>query len=243
MINTLLINAEGEALETLTHHLATYCPQVDVSGVAQTREEADRLLHDLRPELVFIDLDIVAEATGPIFDAANRDFETILLHNDRVEAFNFPSSACLLKPVVVRELISAVREAEHWLLWKREMQQSRQLLEVLFCQCPSNQLIGIPTMEGLEFVQAREIIRCEGMQRLTKVFTTGKNTIVSAYNIGEFSKILQPYGFFAPHKSHLINLQYLKNYRMDGTIIMCDGALVPVARRRKGPFLEQVRHL
>jgi two-component system, LytTR family, response regulator len=246
MINTLIIDADCGTLETLAQHLATYCPQVDVNGAAQTHKEAGRLLHDLQPELVFIDLNMVANSGHPVFDPANAAFETILLHDDwelNSDTFAFPASACLNKPVTIRDLILVVRQAEHWLLWKREMQQSRQLLEQLSCQCAPNQLIGIPTLEGLEFVPAREIIRCEGMQRLTKVFTAENKAIISAYNIGEFGKILEPYGFFSPHKSHLVNLQYLKNYRTDGTLVMCDGSMVPVARRRKDQFLERVRHL
>jgi len=246
MINTLLIDTECAALETLTHQLATYCPQVDVSGVAQSREEAGRLLHNLHPELVFIDQNMIANSSQPVFDPANAAFETILLYDEGAlhgDIFAFPASACLSKPVGIQHLVAVVHQAEHWLLWKREMQQSRQLLEQLSCQCAPNQLIGIPTLEGLEFVPAREIIRCEGMQRLTKVFTAENKAIISAYNIGEFGKRLEPYGFFSPHKSHLVNLQYLKNYRTDGTLVMCDGSMVPVARRRKDQFLERVRHL
>lgn len=106
----------------------------------------------------------------------------------------------------------------------------------------TSSLVGIPTIDGLEFLKAKEIIRCEGMQRLTRVFTAG-DTITSSYNIGEFCKLLCSYGFFSPHKSHLINLQYLRSYRIDGVIILRDGSHVPLARRRREAFLERVRHL
>lgn len=242
MINTLLIAAECSELEGLTRNLSAYCPQVTLKGVAQCPEEAGQLLLRLQPELVFVDLDLADSIIPAVNDPANSSFETILLYDNAQEA-NEARFPALPKPVAIHELIAAVREAEHWLLWKREMRQSRQLLEQLFCQCPSNQLIGIPSLDGLEFVPAREIIRCEGMQRLTKVFTAEKRTVISAYNVGEFGRILEPYGFFSPHKSHLINLQYLKSYHLDGTIIMCDGASIPVARRRRGLFLERVQHL
>lgn len=103
-------------------------------------------------------------------------------------------------------------------------------------------LIGIPTIDGLEFLKAKEIIRCEGLQRLTKVFTAG-GTIISSYNIGEFCKLLGPYGFFSPHKSHLINLQYLRSYQIGGVITLRDGSQAPLARRRREAFLERVLHL
>lgn len=107
-------------------------------------------------------------------------------------------------------------------------------------QAPS--LIGIPTVNGMEFLKPKEIIRCEGMQRLTKVFTAG-GTIISSYNIGEFCKLLCPSGFFSPHKSHLINLHYLRSYCHDGIITLRTGARIPLARRRRDAFLMLVRHL
>jgi hypothetical protein len=43
-----------------------------------------------------------------------------------------------------------------------------------------HKLIGIPTITGIEFVKTKEIIRCEGMQRLTKVFTSC-GVLISSY--------------------------------------------------------------
>lgn len=103
-------------------------------------------------------------------------------------------------------------------------------------------LVGIPTIEGMEFLKPKEIIRCEGMQRLTKVFTEC-GAILSSYNIGEFCRLLRPFGFFSPHKSHLVNLHYLRRYHAEGAITLRDGSRVPLARRKREAFLEKVKHL
>lgn len=135
---------------------------------------------------------------------------------------------------------SLMRSENNILGQKNTLQQHPILpgMEVSACN-----IVGIPTLEGIEFLKSEEIIRCEGLQRLTKVFTTETTTIISSYNIGEFGKLLCSSGFFAPHKSHLINLQYLRRYSVDGTITLRDGACVPLARRRKEAFLKWVRHL
>lgn len=245
MINALLVDTECKTLEILTHQLTAYCPQVNVCGLAQTNEDASRMLHELHPELVFIDQSMVIDIDVSAFNPTVPAFEAILLHNSNAlvaNNFAFPASASLNKPVAVQELIVIVRQAEHWLLWKKEMLRNRQMLEQLFCQCPHNQLIGIPTLEGFEFIPAQDIVRCEGMQRLTKVFTVD-STVLSSYNIGEFCRILYDFGFFSPHKSHLVNLQYLRKYCTDGTITLRDGSVVPLARRRREAFLERVKHL
>ena len=80
------------------------------------------------------------------------------------------------------------------------------------------------------------------MQKCTRIITTTKTDIISSYNIGEFKKLLEPYGFFVTHKSHLINLTFVKHYRREGTIILKDNSSVPVSKRRKAIFLKQVIH-
>ncbi len=115
--------------------------------------------------------------------------------------------------------------------------------ENLLHERSTNDLIGIPTLEGFDFLFVREIIRCEGLQKCTRIVTTDKTDIVSSYNIGEFRKLLEPYNFFSPHKSHLINLAFIKKYRREGTIILRDNSYIPVSKRRKAEFLNQVIHL
>ncbi len=107
----------------------------------------------------------------------------------------------------------------------------------------SHQYLGIPTFEGFEFVTSDEIIRCEGLQKCTRIVLKNKDNIVSSFNIGEFEKMLSNYGFFSTHKSHLINLSCICRYSKDGTLIMCDNSVVPVSRRRKKIFLEQFPHI
>ena len=126
--------------------------------------------------------------------------------------------------------------------WNAEDAGAPEIQDTAFPKKNLPDLFGIPTIGGMEFLKAKEIIRCEGMQRLTKVHTVD-GVLLSSYNIGEFCRLLCGFGFFSPHKSHLINLQYLRRYHTNGAITLRDGACVPLARRRREMFLERVRHL
>jgi len=97
--------------------------------------------------------------------------------------------------------------------------------------------IAIPSVSGLEYVKTSDIIRFEGYQKLSKIFLTNNRKIVSSYNIGEFRKLLNDYGFYSPHKSHFINIEHIKKYLKDGTIIMSDDSSVPISKRRKSEFI------
>ncbi|MBK8493318.1 MAG: LytTR family transcriptional regulator DNA-binding domain-containing protein [Saprospirales bacterium] len=69
--------------------------------------------------------------------------------------------------------------------------------------------------------------------------TTEGKGIISSCHIGVFRDRLENQGFFSPHKSHLVNLQYIRKFLREGTLVMRDGSTVPVARRRL-TFLEQI---
>lgn len=79
------------------------------------------------------------------------------------------------------------------------------------------------------------------MNKYTMILTTDNRRIVSSYNIGEFAKLLFIYGFYAPHKSHLINLRWIKKLTIENQIILQDGSSVPLSRRRKCEFVQRFR--
>lgn len=59
-------------------------------------------------------------------------------------------------------------------------------------------MFGIPTLEGYDFIRVRDIIRCKGLERCTQIVTVERSNIVSSYNIGEFVRLLEPFGLFSP---------------------------------------------
>ncbi len=108
---------------------------------------------------------------------------------------------------------------------------------------PNNNLIGIPTVDGMEYIDVHKIIQCEGLQACTRVITTDRPNIISSYCIGKFLKLLQPFGFYSPHKSYIINLRHVKRYGKEGIITLTDKHHVPVSRRRKTEFLGLIPHI
>ncbi len=107
----------------------------------------------------------------------------------------------------------------------------------------TEELLGIPTFKGYDFFKIRDILRCEGLQRCTRIIIRGNKSLTSSHNLGNFSEKLEPYGFFSPHKSHLINLNYIQSYERAGNIIMQDGADIPVARRKRQALLAHLNRL
>lgn len=63
---------------------------------------------------------------------------------------------------------------------------------------------------------------------------------MSSYHIGKFNTILAKHGFFQVHKSHLVNIDFLKCYNNEGQIELTNGDFVPLSKTRKKDFLERL---
>ena len=101
--------------------------------------------------------------------------------------------------------------------------------------------IAIPCCKSYAFVSVKDIVRCEGLQNYTKIYLITGEMLVSTINIGVYIQNLEPYGFFTPHKSHLINEGYIETYHKDGRIELTDKSTIPVSRRRKENLMRLIK--
>ena len=246
-MNAILIDDEQKAIQILSSFLKEFCPQVNIVDSAASIETGLEVIAIHQPDLVFLDIEMPG---GSGFDLLqkleNLDFEIIFVtsHEDyALEAIKFCAIGYVLKPIRELELITAVNKAQQRINEKVENLRNKQLLQNLINPFSASNRLGIPTSRGLDFIETGTIIRCEGIQRCTKVIVKDTKSIVSSYNLGEFRKLLEPYNFYAPHKSHLISLDHIIRYDKEGTIEMSDGEVVPVARRRRQDFLERMTRL
>ena len=247
MINAILIDYEINTLEKLKGHLQQHCPEVHISGTATCNKSACQLIKEQKPNLLFIETQMLNDnCISELYHTAESGFETIFISNlptHAMKAIRYRPSGYVLRPIQSEDLIQAVKSATQEINKKAKPESSSKALPNLLSRIPSNEPIGIPTMDGLEFIAIGNIVRCEGLQKCTRIITTEKSNIVSSYHIGHFRKHLEAYGFFSPHKSHLVNVLQIKRYSKEGTIVMRDNSWVPLARRRKTDFLNLMPHL
>lgn len=247
MTTAIIIDDETHAREILKEKLKALCPTIEIIGFCKNAEEGKTMIVQLKPNLVFLDI-IMPEQSG--FDLLKSipqiDFEIIFVtafDSYAINAIQFCAIGYVLKPIRDSELIQAVFNAEKKIRSKKESEKYSQLLSNLSTPESKSNKIGIPTDEGLDFVSTSEIVRCEGFQKYTYIYKVDNSKILSSYNIGVFKKLLETYGFYSTHKSHLINMDKIKKYNKEGTVIMNDGSSVPVAKRRKVEFQDRIIRL
>lgn len=247
MTKTILADEKGKDIISLENMLTKDYPDIQISGTANNIIMTADLVDKINPALVFISANMVFHHEFSQYDYfLNKDYEVIFTANTNhyaTAAINCSACGYLLKPVREKQLGIAVNNAIIKINNKQESAMNKKLVEKYLKQTSKEDVIGIPTLEGFEFIEINDIIRCEGLQKCTRVITKEKTDIISSYNLGEFRKMLESYGFYSPHKSHLINLKYIRKYHREGSILMINNSYVPVAKRKKAEFLKQVKHL
>lgn len=244
-ISSVIVEDEAAAREALRNYLSKYCPQVELVGEARDFREAIPLLHELKPQLVFLDVEM---PFGNAFDVleACRDlrFETIFVtafSEYSLRALNQSAAYYLLKPISIEELVIAVNKVQTQIHNNVIFDRNRVIVENFREQEPQKQQVILPTLEGFEVVKMEDIVRLKGNGNFTDLFLAGGHKKMVCRLLKHFSEIL-PFPFMRVHKSHIINMHCVKAYNKGGYITMSDGSEIELSATYKDAFLLQFRH-
>jgi two-component system LytT family response regulator len=243
-IRSVIVEDEPAAREVLRNYLSKYCPQVEIVGEAQNSREAVPLLHQLQPQLVFLDVEMpfgnafdVLEACGDLY------FETIFVtafSEYSLKALNRSAAYYLLKPISIEELILAVNKVQQQLLNREVFNRNRVIVENFREPKPEKQQVILPTMEGFEIVKMSDIVRLKGNGNFTDLYLADGTKKMACRFLKHFSEML-PLPFLRVHKSHIVNLGCVKMYNKGGYLTLEDGAEVEVSPTYKEEFLKHFR--
>lgn len=102
--------------------------------------------------------------------------------------------------------------------------------------CPkTTDRIAIPIQDGFEFVVVKDITRIEGDSNYVWIHHLQQGKFMISRTLKDFESKLQKFRFIRVHNSHLVNLNFIEKYSKTdgGHLIMRDGSLIPVSKRKK----------
>jgi two-component system, LytTR family, response regulator len=244
-MRSIIVDDEPKNVRILNKLLTDYCPDVKIIGSAGDANTAFQLIQELKPELVFLDIEM---PNGNAFDLLDKletiAFEIIFItafENYSLKAFKYSALDYLLKPVSIEELQNAVSKAKDNAKSRNINLQVKSLIQNLNNSNGGMQKVAVHTVDGLEFVKAEDIVRLEAQGSYTVFHLIDRSTILASKNIKDYEDILVGDIFFRIHNSHIINLNAIKKYHKGrgGYVIMEDDTMIEVATRRKNDFLSR----
>ncbi len=247
MLKAILIDDIEDARKTLRKDLENLCPEVQIIGEAGGVVEGARILKNLHPDVVFLDIQMQDGSGFDLLDILKdipfRIIFTTASDAHAIKAFRFSAVDYLLKPIDPEELKQAVKKASGTLhgselsleLLKRTIDGGQKKQEKL----------ALHSLDKIHVVSISEIQRCESSINYTEFFFTNGKKLVVTRTMKDFEEMLSGHGFYRVHNSHLINTRFIKEFvkTEGGYIIMQDGTQVPVSSRKRPEVIKMLENL
>lgn len=246
ILKAILIDDELKSRDNLRQLLFSYCSNIEVIGEAGSAHEALKLIKDLNPDLLFLDIEM-GEVSG--FDllkllSGQQNFEVIFVtafDKYGIQAVKACAIDYLLKPISILELSIAVEKAKIQINPKKENRRLKELIANIDRK-HDEQRIAIPLADKIEFLSIDKIIRLEAEGNYTHFYLENKKQYLVCKTLKEYQELLENHHFIRTHQSHLINFRKIAAYvKTDGGYIaMEDGSQAPISRQKRDEVLRRI---
>ena len=248
MIRCVIVEDEEIARRVLKSLLAQYCQDVMVCAEADDVTSGKNMIEMFRPDLVFLDIEMPGGSGFKLLSMVeNIDFEVVFItayEQFAIKAIRHDALDYILKPIDPKELVAAVEKVKEAKYKKTLKKQYDNILKNLDPEQLVVRKISLSTTDKIHLIDVDDIIRCESDNYYTKIFFKDGNSLLVSKTLKEIDQKLEEYDFVRTHKSHLVNIRYIKNFIKDEMmVVMADDTKVPVSKRKKERILEVINNL
>lgn len=230
-IKTIIIDDESLARSIIKEY-SKEIPQIEIVAEAQNGFEGVKLIQQLNPDLIFLDiqmpklngfemLELLENVPQVIFTTAYDEYA--------IKAFEINAADYLLKPFSMERFSDAVKKVV-----ANPDQSKQQHLSSLFENAlgKSSRII-VKEKNELIFIEHDDIMFVEAMDDYVAIHTS-RGKYLKKQTLTHFENILPQEKFSRVHRSFIISLKQMKKiYLMEkGTheILMSNGSKIPVSK-------------
>lgn len=256
-LKAIIVDDEELARKNLGMLIEEYCPSLEIIGDAGNIIDAKEKIERLSPDIVFLDIRMPSGSEG--FDLLEsietRNFLVIFVtafKDYALRAFQANAIHYVLKPIDIEDLIDAVdRVGQSRIAFKENpdnfdtyFESIKNLSSSMESEGYGNK-VAISHTKGIKLVHIDDIMYLEASGNCTVLYFSDGTRYLDTRTLKIYEGILNPSVFYRVHKSHIINLDYLKEYlNEDGHFaVLKNGKLLAVARNRVSTFVKTLKAL
>ncbi len=249
-MKVVIIDDEKKARHVLRSLIEENCTKITEIHEAEDLLSGVLLIKEQLPNIVFLDIEMPEHSGLEILNFIEKEvynFELIFTtaySEHAIQAFQLSAIDYLLKPVGPSQVKEAVDKA---IAFIGSTQINTRLAELKNSLETNNfKKIGLPNANGIKFVNFKDIIMLEADGMYTNVSTCNDGTILVSKPLKFFAESLNKIKiFYRPHRSHLVNLSFIKEYikKDGGYIVMENDKIVSISKDKKEEFLTIVQNI
>jgi two-component system LytT family response regulator len=243
ILRAIIIDDEPRGVSALKSLIEEYMDDVNVVAESTNPADAIPLIHNYKPEIVFLDINM-PEMSGfdlldrllwknfnLIFTTAHEEYALRALKNNAVDY--------ILKPIDHEEVQAAITKIKAR-IGKAENDISlnyARLVKDLSHYHKSKVLVSLKS--GIEAIAFNDILYLESQSNYTQLYLVGSKVILTAKPLKEFEDelCLTNQSFMRVHHSFIINLNKVSRYlRSEEQILLDDNYRIPLSKSKKDKF-------
>lgn len=247
MIKAVIIDDIEQARITFRKDLEEYAKDIEVIGEASGVVEGAKLLKNLKPDILFLDIQMQDGSGFDLLDLLPEiPFKIIFITASdahAIKAFRYAAIDYLLKPVDPDELVAALDKYRNQKI--NESEKYKLLNDSLKNHSKPTERLALHSQDKIHIVNIADIIRCESSVNYTEFYFADKKKMVVSKTLKEFEDLLTDLNFYRVHQSHLVNTKFIREFVKNegGHLIMTDGSLVPVSTRKRPEVVKMLDEL
>jgi len=249
-LQAIIVDDEEYSRKSLFFLIQENCPNVHVSYIAQSAQDAREFVATNRIDLAFLDIAMPRETGFDLLPALQKQNVMVIFTTayDQYALKAIKSNAVdyLLKPIDISELKESVNKAAKWAELtsaQTTLTKTEQGTEEPAKTTGSKSKITLPHAHGYHVIDLDEIMYVEADSNYSIFHLKKGDKMVISKPLKEFELYLEEGNFMRIHKSIIINFRFVKEYSSkNGTqVTLKDGTTLPVSRRRSNEFQERSR--
>lgn len=242
MLQTIILDDEPKAIQSLEWEIKSFCKNIEVIKTFIVASEAILFLQHNQIDCLFLDIDM-PEMDGFKFleHFPSRNFSVIITtayDQYGIQACKSRAIDYLLKPVDSDDLMLAVAKIEK----ASQTDNLKDIIEDLLVNINnlnklSNKKININCDGKIYFLDPSEIMYCESDGNYTTIFLANGQKLVLTQILKLIEEKLPSELFFRVHNSFIVNLSKVREFQKnDALLILENSKSIPVSRTKKSLF-------
>ncbi len=242
MIPTILVEDDIQSIDSLKSIIQFYNIEIELLGVASTVKTARDIIEAKKPDLLLLDIELPDGTSLDLLRQLSYKPWNIFItgHIDYIfDTLDFATIHYLIKPVNATKLAEAVQKYQYIInQYEKTSKTDNDKLKIK----KYFEKIAIPTLNGNLIVEVSQIMRLEGESNYTNIYLADGQKFLISKTLSTFEEILPEDIFVRVHKSHIVNIGYIKSILKANPpyILMSNSIEIPISLNKRDLLMKKL---
>jgi len=240
LLSAIIIDDQSEVIDTLSKMITHFFSEdIKIVGSCNSGEEAIIYLSENEPDVIFIDMEM-PELNGletiNLFPNNLKSKIIVISGKEKyaIKALKYNVYDYLVKPISISDFKTCID--------KMKSEIETKVSE--YNQVKSNTII-VDSKTKTYFLEYPLINHIQSMASHTIVYSQNQEILIPK-NLKYFEELLPSTLFFSPHRSHLVNFNFIKELRKSenggAILVLNDDTQIEMSKKKKANFMTQFKY-